>query len=740
MQQTHRLMSKKPLILLGLGLSLGIFIISLLILRSDVREHKQEKYNQLETIAQLKIDQLSSWVNERLADARFHKDSPFFIQEVIKFIESGQDPKLAKNITRRLEIVCTEYQYQDAFLTTLDGRFLIGKNSTGNERISTQTLLFIRQAGQDRQIHYSDFYFCPEHHRIHIDFIVPIIDDQKQVRAALILRIAPEEYLFPYLQKWPLPTKTGETILVRQDGDSVVYLNNLRFQPNSALKLRFPLTATEIPAVQVVLGKVGISEGKDYRDVPVIAYSDAVPNTNWYLIAKIDKAEILAEVIKQIRLTLLVIFLLLVMVISSLVLFFNIRQRGIYEALYQEAIRVQQMEEQFRIIWETSRDGMRLCDGEGKIIRVNPAFCELVRLKAEELIGKPITVIYDPADAPRILARHQERFRTGTIPPYMERQLKLHDGRERWFEVSNSLIQLNGDQLVLNMFRDITERKQMEAALVENQQYLKAVLDSLTEAVFVDDADTFQVIDVNQGMCNLYGLTYEEALRTPIADISFGEPPYSGEDAKRWLLKARREGPQVFEWLARRKNGELFWVEVSIRFAVIGGKNRFVVVVRDISKRKAAEEALRASESRYRALFEGSRDAMMTLNPPDWFFTSGNPAVFKVFGVENLEQFITCKPWQLSPEFQPDGRRSEEKALEMIQTAMQNGSHFFEWMHCRLNGAPFPASVLLTRIDMDNYSFLLATVRDLTESHLARAVVAGHQPNCKPAPWQLMGN
>jgi signal transduction histidine kinase/DNA-binding NarL/FixJ family response regulator len=105
---------------------------------------------------------------------------------------------------------------------------------------------------------------------------------------------------------------------------------------------------------------------------------------------------------------------------------------------------------------------------------------------------------------------------------------------------------------------------------------------------------------------------------------------------------------------------------------------------------------------------------MMTLSPPSWKFTSCNPATVKMFNVKDEAEFTSLGPWQLSPQRQPDGRPSAEKAREMIETAMREGSHFFEWIHTRRNGEDFPATVLLTRMELAGQALLQATVRDIT--------------------------
>ena len=141
----------------------------------------------------------------------------------------------------------------------------------------------------------------------------------------------------------------------------------------------------------------------------------------------------------------------------------------------------------------------------------------------------------------------------------------------------------------------------------------------------------------------------------------------------------------------------------------------FAAHVGNALMRKQTEEMLRESEGKYRALFEHSRDALMTLAPPSWGYTSGNQAAVYMFRAASEKEFISCAPWDLSPERQPDGRVSAEKAGEMIETVLREGGHFFEWTHKRLDGGEFPATVLLTRFEHDGRQVVQATVRDITE-------------------------
>lgn len=131
--------------------------------------------------------------------------------------------------------------------------------------------------------------------------------------------------------------------------------------------------------------------------------------------------------------------------------------------------------------------------------------------------------------------------------------------------------------------------------------------------------------------------------------------------------------------------------------------------------KKTIEGELRVSEEKYRGLFVGFRDAIMILEPPTWKFTSGNPATLEMFRAKSEAEFLSYEPWKLSPDLQPDGRASGEKAKEMIEKAMREGSNFFEWVHKRISGEEFFADVLLSKVVQDGNEFLLAVVRDISK-------------------------
>ena len=126
------------------------------------------------------------------------------------------------------------------------------------------------------QVTFVDFHRKEHSQRVCLDLLVPLLDAQDAGRPIGIvsLTIDPNAYLYPFIQRWPTPSETAETLLVRREGNEAVFLNELKFQQDTALTLRIPLERRDNPAVKAVLGEEGSVEGMDYRGVAVVA---AVP-------------------------------------------------------------------------------------------------------------------------------------------------------------------------------------------------------------------------------------------------------------------------------------------------------------------------------------------------------------------------------------------------------------------------------------------------------------------------------
>ncbi len=149
----------------------------------------------------------------------------------------------------------------------------------------------------------------------------------------------------------------------------------------------------------------------------------------------------------------------------------------------------------------------------------------------------------------------------------------------------------------------------------------------------------------------------------------------------------------------------IVWINPSD--ALMRNPDHFIAAIEDSTQGKALE----ASEMKYRALFENSRDALMVYSPPSWQVNAASHTALQMFGAETLASLSSL---ELSPQFQPDGTLSPEKEKQMMDIAMKQGHHRFEWMHQRLDGTTFPAEVQLTRIESAAQVFIQASLKDIS--------------------------
>ena len=255
---------------------------------------------------------------------------------------------------------------------------------------------------------------------------------------------------------------------------------------------------------------------------------------------------------------------------------------------------------------------------------------------------------------------------------------------------------------------------------LESEQSYREIFNAANDAIFIHDADTGAVLDVNDSMLHLFGVTREEALQLNINAGSLGLSPYSAVEAAQWLARARAEGPQVFEWQARKKSGELLWVEVVLKCATIRGHQRILAFVRDITQRKQNEQALLESERRYRAIFAQTGDYVFVFAVgPDGVphIVDLNEAAERAHGYSRQE--LLGKPIHfLDPETTLEIHRERVAALAGGDMAL------FTAQHRRKDGSRFDVEVRAQIMREGPQLMIVAAERDVTERKQAADAIS----------------
>jgi PAS domain S-box-containing protein len=247
------------------------------------------------------------------------------------------------------------------------------------------------------------------------------------------------------------------------------------------------------------------------------------------------------------------------------------------------------------------------------------------------------------------------------------------------------------------------------------------------DAVWLFDPATATVVDCNKAAAALMRCESRAELIGKLAiELSAPVQPDgtpTAESVARRIAETLKSGNSRFEWTARRSDGTELPLEVNATTIERDGKPVFVLVSRDITERKDAEAALLMSETRFRSLFERSADAMALFDPDTGRFIETNEAFAQRIGAPSREVLRNAAPPDIWPERQPDGRLSVEKAGEMANLALSQGSHRFEWLCRCYDGTELPLDIVMTAIPFGKRPLLFVVSRDVSEHKRAESEI-----------------
>jgi len=284
-----KVLSGLALTLLVLGAPIGGYWI----IQNNLQQAKTLINDQVNSIARLKVQQITTWRKERLADAELLRVNPAIVTDLLRCLANGTAPRERGEAKTYLDAMSRYYGYEGFLLIDTQGTIRYSSLGSGQVTLDEEGQAALAEAWRTRGTVMSDLHAGAEYPYPHLGIIAPLFQGSAPAGAVLLL-VDARQTLYPLIQSWPLPSVSGESLLARRDGDAVLFLNDLRHRENAALNLRISLTEIETPAVQAVLGNSGVIEGNDYRGIPVLAVGLPVPEATWFLIAKIDAREALA--------------------------------------------------------------------------------------------------------------------------------------------------------------------------------------------------------------------------------------------------------------------------------------------------------------------------------------------------------------------------------------------------------------------------------------------------------------
>jgi PAS domain S-box-containing protein len=397
----------------------------------------------------------------------------------------------------------------------------------------------------------------------------------------------------------------------------------------------------------------------------------------------------------------------------------------------------------FQLLFERSADAILLFDPQlGVFVDCNAAAVELMRARTKEnLLGVPPEDLSPPLQPDGTPSREKSAQITALVEERGGHRFewvgRRFDGHEVPLEVVVTQIRAGDRSLNVTVARDITERKEAERELLELNQSLerrvaertaalatseaqfRALVEHAPEAIVVFDGDSGRFLFGNEHACALYGVPMERLTDLTPADVSpelQANGRRSSELARELMDEALAGGTPVFEWIHQQPDGRLIPTEVRLLRLPAEGQNLVRASIIDNTECKRAEQALRESEEKFRALFEGSSQGVILHDEHE--FLEVNPAAVRIMGCQSPQELLGKFPTDTSPPVQPNGESSAVLARRYIQECMTNGSARFEWMSCTPQGGEIPLEVTLTRIQWSGRQVIQALLNDIRERKL----------------------
>ncbi|MCP4711560.1 MAG: PAS domain S-box protein, partial [Planctomycetes bacterium] len=387
-------------------------------------------------------------------------------------------------------------------------------------------------------------------------------------------------------------------------------------------------------------------------------------------------------------------------------------------------------EELLNNIFESMSDGILVLDRDFNYTHWNRAMEKISTTPRETVINRnksPWEIF--PHLAEQGVDQMMQQAMQGDYVHRENIRYQLSDGAEGYtseifLPLKTATGQIRG---IVGVIRDVTERHQAEIALKESQERYKTLFDGAPDAIFLAEAETGKIIDANSMACQMTLKSHDEIVGMHQSEL---HPPETENYAKRAFTEHLTQlnhddqvQPLVYQLM--RSDGTSVSVEIMAQAINIKGQPVVQGVFRDISERLHAEEMRKESEQKYLTLFEHAMDGIITMKVSDEnaYITDCNSQVAKMFG-HRVDEIVGKSPADFSPLVQPDGAGSKTRVNEIAEMAMADRPRYYEWTHCRQDGACFDTEVTVNRIDVGPASYLLAIVRDITERKQAERALA----------------
>jgi PAS domain S-box-containing protein len=441
------------------AVALALLLAFFFLYRSQERYHRNDARDAIVAVSVLKVAQISHWREERLGDAAVLQDS-YLAGFILRYL-SAPTPAGQAALRSGLLAWKNHKDYSDVAVADPRGNVVFSlSGKTGP--LPRDEAAALREALSLHRPVLTDLH-REAGGEPYLSAVVPLFASSGGTvtpAGAAILECDAATTLYPLIVSWPTPSRTAETLLVRRDGDAMLFLNELRHRSHTAFELRIPLTRRDVPSVMSARGLTGFVEGVDYRGVPVLADIRAIPGTLWFAVTKIDVDEALASL--HARLAQLA-WLLAGLLAAVSALFFALWQnRGKvqYRLLMEAGTARSATAANLAAIVEGSHDAIVATTLDDVVTAWNEAAERLFGYSAAEMVGQTIGCLIPPGHGGEEDLILQD-IRRGERIEHCETVRLTRDGRMVDVSLSVSPIKDPSGRIIgsSRISHDITEQK-----------------------------------------------------------------------------------------------------------------------------------------------------------------------------------------------------------------------------------------------------------------------------------------
>ncbi|EAT16629.1 EAL domain-containing protein [Desulfuromonas acetoxidans] len=434
----------------------------------------------LTMLTNLKARQVGHWRHERIIHAQLLTANRDLLDSIALFIDQ-RTPDRANHIIQSLTPALSDSEDHAIVLTDASGLPIlsVGDNINLKAHIDPEPLV---TALDRHEVMFSKLFHVHSnatiHHHghshadvrtthVHMNLIAPLYrhgDPAQEILGALIFIINPEHFLVPLMSSWPVPSPSAESVLVRKVDNKVLRLTPTRHAVSHEMLVSVkPPEGYETPGSRITEEKEGVFLGYDYRRVPVLASIKKVENSPWYLVAKIDKKEVMAPLFRIATIEAVTAIMFLAAASIMMMLWWR-RQQALYQAsYYQQQLQHQMLSQRFDNLTRFANDLVLLVDAQGQIIDANERALDTYGYPEDELKTFKLKDLCDLSQQECDLFWEQLKVEQGVRFETMQFR---QDGSTFPVEINARWIDLDRGHLVQAIIRDISERKAAEDQLV----------------------------------------------------------------------------------------------------------------------------------------------------------------------------------------------------------------------------------------------------------------------------------